>query len=133
MHMGSCLCGRVSFEIKGDFDHFFLCHCSRCRMTSGSAHAANLFSKTAKLTFTQGEDNILDFLVPETRFMTTFCKSCGSKLPKDHAGKMLKVPAGSLSTDIPIRPKAHIFCASRANWDHDLENVAKYDEFWERD
>lgn len=26
-HLGSCLCGTVSFEVKGDFDSFYLCHC----------------------------------------------------------------------------------------------------------
>jgi hypothetical protein len=40
---GSCLCGAVSFEVSGAFDSFFLCHCSRCRKDTGSAHAANLF------------------------------------------------------------------------------------------
>jgi hypothetical protein len=28
---GACLCGGITFEIDGAFEHFFLCHCSRCR------------------------------------------------------------------------------------------------------
>jgi hypothetical protein len=42
MHLGSCLCGAVRFEVEGDFQQFYLCHCGRCRNDSGSAHAANL-------------------------------------------------------------------------------------------
>ena len=42
-HSGTCLCGAVRFEISGSFERFYLCHCSRCRKGSGSAHAANLF------------------------------------------------------------------------------------------
>jgi hypothetical protein len=37
------------------------------------------------------------------------------------------VPAGSLNTPVSIRPDGHIFMASRANWDNDLETVAKFD------
>jgi len=48
-HLGSCLCGEVRFEIVGNFERFFLCHCGRCRKDTGSAHAANLFSSTAKV------------------------------------------------------------------------------------
>lgn len=129
-HNGSCLCGEVTFEIDGGFDHFFLCHCSRCRQSSGTAHGANLFSKTAKLKFIKGEDKIKDYLVPNTRFVATFCIECGGKLPKDHNGKMLQVPAGSLSSDVEIRPTAHIFCASSANWDDSLDSVDRFDGHW---
>jgi hypothetical protein len=40
---------------------------------------------------------------------------------------LLKVPAGSLDTDVPIRPDAHIFVSSRANWDEALEKVPRVD------
>jgi hypothetical protein len=40
-------------------------------------------------------------------------------------GKLLKVPAGSLDTDVLIRPDAHIFFASKANWDEALEQIPK--------
>tara|TARA_B100001971_G_scaffold84647_1_gene78180 strand:+ start:289332 stop:289742 length:411 start_codon:yes stop_codon:yes gene_type:complete len=127
-HTGECLCGAVKFEIEGEFGHFILCHCSRCQKTSGSAHGANLFSKSAQLKFLSGEDKVRDYLVEGTRFMTTFCTDCGSKLPKDHNGKMLQVPAGSITNGLDKRPDAHIFYASRMLWDHDLDDVPKFDE-----
>ena len=40
-------------------------------------------------------------------------------------GALLKVPAGSLDTDVHIRPDAHIFFASKASWDEGLEKVPK--------
>ncbi|HCA10651.1 MAG TPA: aldehyde-activating protein, partial [Marinobacter adhaerens] len=30
-HSGSCLCGTVTFEIEGDFENFYLCHCQHCQ------------------------------------------------------------------------------------------------------
>jgi hypothetical protein len=38
-------------------------------------------------------------------------------------GTLLVVPAGSLDSDVPIRPDAHIFIASRANWDRALDGI----------
>ena len=34
-HSGSCLCGAVRFEVAGDFERFYLCHCEHCRKDTG--------------------------------------------------------------------------------------------------
>jgi hypothetical protein len=129
-HKGSCLCGAVQFEITGAFDGFFLCHCRRCRKNSGSAHAANLFSPNAKLQWLSGEANIKTYRVPDSRHQRAFCLECGSALPNLHEnGALLVVPAGSLDTPLDMRPTAHIFAASRADWDHDLGSAPAFDEF----
>jgi hypothetical protein len=41
------------------------------------------------------------------------------------SGALLKVPAGSLDTEVSLRPEAHLFFSSRANWDDGLENIQK--------
>jgi len=127
-HTGSCLCGSVRFEVSGDFDRFFMCHCSRCRKGSGSAHGANLFSSTARLAWLAGADKVRTFRVEGTRFQRSFCIDCGCALPRQSAdGKLLVVPAGSLDSDVALRPNAHIFIASRANWDEALEQIPRVD------
>ncbi len=123
-HSGSCLCGAVRFEVDGEFEQFYLCHCEYCRKDTGSAHGANLFSSAATLKWTSGEDKVRQFDLPGTRHSKGFCSTCGSALPKVQMnGKLLVVPAGSLNTEVRIRPDAHIFVSSRAGWDHDLEKV----------
>jgi len=123
-HSGSCLCGAVRFEIAGDFERFYLCHCEYCRKDTGSAHAANLFSSTATLKWLSGEDQVRVFNLPSTRHRNSFCSTCGSALPDlQMDGALLKVPAGSLDTEVRIRPDAHIFFASKADWDEELEKV----------
>jgi len=127
-HVGSCLCGEVRFEVEGDFERFFLCHCGRCRKDTGSAHGANLFSSSAKVHWLKGEDKVKTFRVPSTRHEKSFCSDCGSALPRVQMnGALLVVPAGSLDTDIEVRPDAHNFVASRASWDQHLEDVPRSD------
>ena len=127
-YLGSCLCGEVSFEIEGPLEHFYLCHCEFCRKDTGSAHAANLFSSSATLKWVSGEDKVKLFNLPSTRHGKCFCSICGSALPKQSDG-LLAVPAGSLDSDVPIKPNSHIFFASRAAWDNLLERVPKVDKY----
>ncbi|MFA0811908.1 GFA family protein [Microbulbifer epialgicus] len=131
---GSCLCGEVHFEVEGNFESFFLCHCSHCRKDTGSAHAASLFSTSAKLKWTAGEQRVMVFKLPKTRHMKSFCSNCGSALPFiDKEGSYLAVPAGSLDCKIPIEPTAHIFMASKADWDQNLEKALKFETFPQTD
>lgn len=125
---GSCLCGEVRYTIEGSFERFYLCHCSHCRKDTGSAHAANLFSSTARLTWLSGEGAVTTYRLPETRHARSFCAICGSALPLPGTG-MLVVPAGSLDTDIAIAPDGNIFTASRASWDHDLDTAPAFASF----
>jgi len=125
-HVGTCLCGEIRFEVVGDFEQFFLCHCARCRKDTGSAHAANLFSSTATLHWLSGETKIKTFRLPSTRHERSFCSECGSAVPNMQMnGALLVVPAGSLDSAIAIRPDAHICVASAANWDRNLESVPR--------
>jgi hypothetical protein len=128
-HNGSCLCQQIKFEIEGSFESFFLCHCKHCQKDTGSAHAANLFSTTAKMTWISGADKIQTYNLPSTRHTKSFCKECGSAAPSlQMDGKLLVVPAGSLDTDLDITPTAHLFCTSKASWEHDLEKIKKFDQ-----
>lgn len=129
LHSGSCLCGRVSFEMDGSFDAFFFCHCSHCRKESGSAHGANLFSNHGSLRWLAGEPFVKTYRLPNTRFAKSFCTECGSALPTVGRAHGLVVPAGSLDTAVELRPTAHIHCASRASWDESLETVPRFDVY----
>lgn len=129
-HSGSCLCGEVRFTLDADFERFFLCHCRYCRKDSGSAHAANLFASTAQLHWLSGREQVQTYTLPGTRHTRAFCLRCGSALPWQSAdGRMLVVPAGSLDSAVTLRPDAHLFNASKADWDVALETLPRFERF----
>lgn len=129
-HTGSCLCGQARFEVEGDFERFFLCHCSRCRKGTGSAHGANLFSGKAKLKWLAGEDSVRTFRVKGTRHQKAFCPDCGSAMPYTMAGgSYVIVPAGSLDTPVDLAPDGHIFFADRADWYERLSGAPRNEGF----
>ncbi|MCL1074970.1 GFA family protein [Shewanella dokdonensis] len=124
---GSCLCGAVTFEIDGQFDRFLLCHCSRCRKDTGSAHAANLFSFSAKLTWLSGAQEVSHFRLTGSHHGKSFCRHCGSALPTlQMDNKLLLVPAGCLDTVPKIMPEAHIFTDSKAHWERHFDKLPAF-------
>ena len=129
VYQGSCLCGRVQFEVLGGFESFYLCHCKYCQKDTGSAHGANLFSSSASLKWKAGEGNVKTFVLPSTQHTKSFCETCGSALPNvQMGGKLLVVPAGSLNSEISIRPNAHIFYSSKSGWEKDLDKIKTFEK-----
>jgi hypothetical protein len=128
---GSCLCGRVQYEVTGEATRFFHCHCSRCRKATGTGHASNLFLQPATLTWHAGESQVRTYKVPEAqRFANNFCVTCGSRLPRySPEANLVMIPAGSLDSQAPIGPQARIFSGSRANWSCNEESLPTYPEF----
>lgn len=127
-YFGSCLCGTARFKVQGEFDNFYLCHCQHCQKDTGSAHAANLFSQSAKLNWLSGSDSVTTFTLPGTRHKKSFCKFCGSALPSNHEAGLLVIPAGCLDTEVSMSPTAHIFTSGKAVWYRELGALPKFRE-----
>lgn len=126
-HFGSCLCGTVRFEVQGEFQSFYLCHCQHCRKDTGSAHAANLFLKSAKLTWVTGAGAVTSFALPGSLHNKSFCKLCGSALPSTYIAGLLVIPAGCLDSEVSMLPTAHIFTSRKAGWDRELEKAPEFE------
>ena len=126
---GSCLCGQIRFTVTGPFQRFALCHCSRCRKSTGSAHASNIFTLAGNIKWIAGEALVRRFELPTaTRFSKCFCSHCGSPVPSlSRDGQRLLIPAGCLDVDPGVRPQIRIFYADKAPWYENIEAVAPFD------
>ena len=115
---GACLCGRVKYRVEGPFDFFHLCHCSQCRRSTGTAHAANLFTQPERLQWLAGEELVKRYVPDEPNVISkAFCTHCGSLVPYTslHSGRLI-IPAGSLDDDPDMAPDDNIFWSDRAPW-----------------
>ncbi|WP_150049341.1 MULTISPECIES: GFA family protein [Methylomonas] len=128
---GSCLCGAVRYQVSGEPQRFYHCHCQRCRKASGAGHASNLFFGHAKLHFVSGEKLLKRYKVPDAiRFARQFCSECGCAVARvvPELDAVL-IPAGSLDDASPILPQARIFWNSRAAWSCDGDTLPRYAEY----
>lgn len=127
---GSCLCGRVRYEIAGPFADFRYCHCERCRKATGSAHAANLLLAPERLSWISGESEITLVIHAEAEnYPRAFCRHCGGPVPRlTRDRRYMLVPAGTLEDDPGLRPTISIFWRLRAPWFVPTTALPAFDE-----
>jgi hypothetical protein len=127
---GSCLCGDVAYEVKGEPMFMQSCHCQRCRRSKGAAHATNIFYRASQFRWTRGEEMLATYKLPEAKFYTTsFCRHCGGVMPRVTPDRDLAViPAGSLDTDPPLRSQRHIFTSYKASWFEITDSAPQFPE-----
>lgn len=132
MYKGSCLCGCINYQVSSFEGPFMFCHCSRCRKASGSAFASNAVIKTENLQITQGKQ-YLKFYKTTAGVSRSFCGECGSPIysQKDYEPGILRLRLGTLDTPLKgvIKPQAHLFVASKAEWDSICDNLPQFAEF----
>jgi hypothetical protein len=124
---GSCLCGARAYEIDGQIDAVWVCHCSLCRKASGSNGNSILIVPRGQFRWVKGEDHAVTYALRPT-YSITRCKTCGTPLPAEEDEANVYVTAGTLDTPLRKGVRARLFCASRADWDRDEPDVRYFDE-----
>lgn len=128
-YSGGCLCGACSYVITGQKpEAMYLCHCSRCRKETGTAYGATIFFADAQLSWDKGENNLSYFHLEGTRKNRSFCKTCGSPLPRLENNGYVVLPAGTLDDDTAVEPTAHIYYANRSSWECKTGHLRCFDE-----
>ncbi|HSV52454.1 MAG TPA: GFA family protein [Burkholderiaceae bacterium] len=114
---GSCLCGKVAYQLTGTPIAMYYCHCSTCRKANGSSFATNMMVRSEDFSFVSGQDLLSSFeSSPDKR--RYFCSACGSPIysQAEQSKHMVSVRCGTLDEDPAVRPSAHIYVASKAPW-----------------
>lgn len=127
MLKGQCLCGAVTWEIRGELSALLHCHCSFCRKSHGSSFATYGAVKSDDLSFTGDQANIGSYSVTGHMYRK-FCRLCGSVVPFEEAGST-SVPVGNLLDPCPTIAVGHIFVNSLAPWYRITDDLKQYQEF----
>ena len=125
---GQCSCGAVRFNVDDTFEYAFYCHCSRCRLRTGSAFAAIAGITLDKVHITAGRDDLL--LEGEcSDGYGARCRHCHAFLfAAVRARQYMHVSLGALM-DAPTRvPNHHVYVASKAPWYRITDGLPQFDE-----
>lgn len=125
---GSCLCGRVAYEVADAFEYAMNCHCSQCRRSTGSAFKPLAGTNVSRLAITIGDGELLRY--GDGHSYDAHCRSCGSllySLVRD--GTYVHVAMGTLIDEPSVRPTMHIFVGSKAPWFEITDTMPQFDEF----
>lgn len=126
---GSCLCGRVRFELGGSPQFLNHCHCSMCRKVHGAAFGSFLHADGRDFRWLAGQSCVTTYRSSPDN-VRAFCNVCGSNVPVlEDEGSHVIIPAGTLDDDPGVRPIVHIHTASKAPWFEITDTLPQFAEF----
>jgi hypothetical protein len=118
---GRCLCGAVTYEVRGPLRDIVLCHCVECRRWGGAAGA---FSATRADDLVVVETEALRWIdspASDHGARRGFCADCGSSLFWQAAGsERIGIAAGTLDEPTGLQVVAHIY--TRQAGDYELRD-----------
>jgi hypothetical protein len=116
---GGCLCGAVRYKSTGAPSRQFVCHCSDCKRSGGSAFHVGIAVPRANFAITSGELRAYVKQGDSGRTVTrSFCPNCGSgvinepEVWPDHV--VIKV--GTLDEPAAVAPALELYAQSRMPW-----------------
>jgi len=126
---GSCLCGGVQFEVRGEPRVVRYCHCASCKKLSGGAGTVNARVPSSAIRLLAGEELVRTFQ-PDEGSSKTFCSVCGSNLFGGGWPDAPEVSVRLTALDTPFdrKPTAHLFVRSAAAWETLPEDGAERHE-----
>ena len=121
MITGRCLCGTVSYQLRGQLGFQLLCQCSFCQRASGSGHAAHAQAWRSDLTITGETRTFYTDNGEGSPRIRVFCPRCGTCI---HGGNptedFVTLNAGTLDDPSLFLP-TQIICADEARpWDRSM-------------
>jgi len=113
---GSCLCGRVSYEIDGAIHNARYCHCSNCRKFSGTAYAAWGLARVDEFRVTSAANDVTTY--DSGGGLRVFCTTCGSPLWFEPNGlpQFRGIPLGAIDDGTVAPPTMHVWTKSKVDW-----------------
>lgn len=119
MKTGGCLCGAVTYEVRGDLRPVIACHCYQCRRTSGH-YVASTQTQAEDLTI-RGEG--LTWFRSSDIAERGFCSRCGSNLFwREFGSEDISIWAGTLDGVTGLRMTGQIYADSAGDY-YDLPDV----------
>lgn len=126
---GSCLCGKVRYQLATCPQFINHCHCAMCRKASGAGFGTFVHADGQHFTWVSGEEVIQDYESSPGNFRP-FCRVCGSRVPVlENEGAEVIIPAGTLDTDPTLRPIVHFHVASKAPWVLPADGLPQFSDF----
>ena len=111
-HSGSCLCGQVSYVVRGEPENQGHCHCMACKKATSASFATLVYYKEGNFEKINGKTSIYEYFSDRgiTR-IKKFCKNCGSLLYGTNTGRpaIRSIYVGCLDDASFVEPKWNVY------------------------
>ena len=113
---GGCRCGSLRYEVTGDFEFVFNCHCRFCRQIHGAAFVTVAIVPRQAFRWSPKSGEPSRFVTPQGS-VRHFCGTCASPVcnhPREPA--LLCLVVASLDEPLGTAPWAHLNTESKVPW-----------------
>jgi hypothetical protein len=115
---GRCLCGAVTYEVRGPLRDVVLCHCVECRRWSGAGAGAFAAAHDGDLAIEGDALRWIDSPDSRRHARRGFCVECGASLFwKEPELDRTGIAAGTLDEPSGLRVAARIYTEQVVDWD----------------
>ena len=122
--IGHCLCGAVTFKVRGKLGLVSYCHCSQCRRQTGLYYATT--DTTVAAVEITGGDRIGSYRASSDA-ERAFCRDCGSALYwKADGAERISLMAGLFPNPTGLEGGYHIFCADKGDFYEINDGLPQY-------
>jgi hypothetical protein len=128
MIQGSCLCGKVHYQISECKAEIIHCHCQTCRKAHGAAFSSVAILDEQKFNLFGTEHlNNYESSPGKHRF---FCRNCGTQIYAHRKGNnKIVLRLGSLDDHPNWQAKSHIWVSHKASWYQIDQPLSQYLEY----
>jgi hypothetical protein len=121
---GQCMCGAVTYTVRGQLRDVWNCHCSRCRRWTGH-HMAASRAITADVAMA-GE---VTWFQPGPGAEYGFCATCGSSLfwRSSERPEHISIAAGTLHQPTGLRTTTAWWMAEHADYHEPAEGLVEHE------
>ncbi len=126
---GSCQCGAVTFEAKGDPMMVMQCHCLNCQKSSGTGHVPFAGFPENQISI-KGKTKSYSCKADSGATATTmFCPECGSSMFGNTTSfpGMVAVRLGVMEDSTTFQPQMAVYTKRLRAWDHDLQGAPTFE------
>lgn len=126
IYSGSCLCGKVRFQVQAPSLWCAHCHCSLCQRAHGAAFVTWVGAAAERFSLVSGDDDVA-WYESTPGAQRGFCKNCGSTLffqSERWPGEM-HIVRSNFDSEIDLEPQTHVNWDSHAAWMDNSESIPR--------
>lgn len=130
MVKGSCLCGKVRYEVEINPAQVLNCHCQFCRKAHGADYATMAIADASTLKL-DDEGGYLKEHQSGAGGYRAFCSECGTRLMNyaPDKSRFFCISLSTVDTPLDIKPAAHINTESKASWCEPYAGIPQFSAF----
>jgi hypothetical protein len=115
---GRCLCGAVTYEVRGPLRDVLLCHCEECRRWGGHVGAFTSTRHEHLVVHDASALRWIDSPRSDRHARRGFCGECGSSLFWQPAeSERINIAAGTLDRPTGLRIAGHWYAHDAGDYD----------------